>query len=179
MSALISKLETLWSDKNSIRNRNEFILTLLHSIKYRADKITFLGGGKEQIYFNGDDAFSDTVLFALREWDKYADLQSYLAHIFGYLKYYKFKNKYWQQKYLACEYEFMERLTAKYSLQSIGEINFILSKLPETEREVLEMFVLDGWSKKEISIHLEVPEHSVDKIYKQALKLCRLQRCRL
>jgi RNA polymerase sigma factor (sigma-70 family) len=177
MSALIEKLESLWLDKSSTKNRNDFIVLLAQQIKRRSSKYIANNPALEQVYNNRDDAFSDTILLAFRSWQEYENLEDYLTHVLGYLKYYKYYQKYHQQKYLACEYEFIERLKDKYALQvNNDKSESILKTLPLLERDVLEMFILDGWSKKEIGDRFNIPESTVATIYKKSLKLCRLSK---
>jgi DNA-directed RNA polymerase specialized sigma24 family protein len=172
-----SKLKDLWNDKASVRNRNEFVLELMPTIKKIA-RWRCVGVTYEPCYANELDAFSDTIILALRSWHNFTEMENFLIHIFGYLKYYKVNRKCYEQRYPAYEYIFFERLVAQYAL-SIPKLKVppLLKSLPTLEREILEMFVLDGWSKKEIAQKLDMTELMVDKCYRNALKLCRLNRC--
>ncbi len=140
----------------------------------------------ENKYTNAQDAFGDTILVALISWDKYADINNFMTHVFGYLKYYKYLQQRYEQRYLADGNVFLERSIARYALSPIktsetteNNILKVIGNLPAIDKEVLEMFVIDCWSKREIAQQLGMTETEVNERYRKALKLTRLNRLQI
>ncbi len=61
----------------------------------------------------------------------------------------------------------------EYGLETLEEVNRLLSKLPSREREVVRLFYLEGRSYEEISTELDVPVNSIGPILSRARKKLR------
>ena len=61
----------------------------------------------------------------------------------------------------------------EYGLETLEEVNRLLSKLPSKEREIVRLFYLEGRSYEEISTQLDVPVNTIGPILSRARKKLR------
>jgi RNA polymerase sigma-70 factor (ECF subfamily) len=61
----------------------------------------------------------------------------------------------------------------EYGLETLEEVNRLLSKLPSKEREIVRLFYLEGRSYEEISSQLDVPVNTIGPILSRARKKLR------
>jgi RNA polymerase sigma-70 factor (ECF subfamily) len=62
---------------------------------------------------------------------------------------------------------------AQLGLESLEEVEKLLSKLPSREREVVRLYYLEGRSYEEISTELDIPVNSIGPILSRARKKLR------